>query len=207
MKIKLFLLPALLALFSLSFAAVKAEAQLDSLVKKYGELTSWQAVINQTNFFKQSDTTLHSEGNFYWQKGKLCLRYSKPQEQVLLVKDGTVTVYDKSAQTAVRTALSSDLQSLDPIAVVKNYKQYSEISSFQTANGYTTYLLKPTDDPQVKEIRIRISPRTNYIDQFSYVDRQGNKVTLEFKNLKINSAIPASVWKLQLPKGVQLIEN
>jgi len=46
------------------------------MLKAYEKLNTLQAVISQTNYFSQSKAKLVSSGNFYYQKGKICVRYA-----------------------------------------------------------------------------------------------------------------------------------
>lgn len=176
------------------------------MLKTYGSLTSWQAEIVQANVFGESHATLHSTGSFYYQKGKICIRYKKPNEQYLLVKDGKVTIYDRSANTAVRTSLASSIQSLNPVDIIKSYWGRSK-RSIKRDSGFTVSLsLKPYKDEQIREIQFDLDKETGYVIQLTYFDHQDNVVNIVFNKIKINPDIPASVWKLPIPPDVKIME-
>lgn len=176
------------------------------MLDTYGKLNSWQAAISQTNYFKQAQTTLTSNGSFYYQKGKIAIRYNKPNEQYVLVKDGKITIYDKAAQTAVRTALDSSVQSLNPVEIIKAYWNQSDLSMTAVKNGKVTVTLGPRNNSQIKQIRFTLDCKTNYVTMLTYTDTQGNSVSLSFTKIKANPAIAASVWTLPIPKTVKIME-
>ncbi len=205
MKIKLI---AILLLISAAgfLRADKAGDAYQKMLAAYGKVSSWQASLAQINYFADSKATLTSAGRFYYQKNRLAIRYSKPGEQVLLVSGGKVTIYDKASRAAVKSDLSSTVQSLEPVGIIKSYWQNSTRQLLKSDPGFTSVQLKPKGDPQISRISFTLSNKTGYVTKLTYVDLAGNSVTVAFSGLKVNKAIPASVWKLNLPPGVQVME-
>ncbi len=203
-KLILFLIVFLLA--STWLQADKLTDSYNKLLASYGKLSSWQANINQSNYFAQTDATLASTGVFYYRKNRVAIRYHQPHEQFLLVKDGKVTVYDKSARSAVRTALTSSLQSLNPSEIVKAYWQQSKKTLVSSAEGNTCISLQPGGDSQAREIRFTMKDKSGFITRLSYTDVGGNTVTLRFSGIRVNPSIPDRIWQLNLPKDIKLME-
>ncbi|MFO7659296.1 MAG: outer-membrane lipoprotein carrier protein LolA [Candidatus Cloacimonadaceae bacterium] len=206
MKIKILLITVVFLLGLTALQSVNLDESYGKMLAAYGKLNSWQAEIRQTNYFKDSETTLNSTGNFYYQKGRIAIRYDKPNEQYLLVQDGRVTVYDKSARTAVRTKLTAQVQSLDPVQIIKTYWEGSEKTIVAGKNNQLTITLVPGLDKQVKKLVFNLDSRTGYVNQLSYTDAQDNSVGLSFIKTKFNQKIPDSVWKLPIPPNVKIME-
>lgn len=206
MKNKNILISIVLLLVLTALQSVTLDESYGKMLATYTKLTSWQAEIRQTNYFRDSETTLNSTGNFYYQKGRIAIRYDKPNEQYLLVQDGMVTVYDKSAQTAVRSRLTAQVQSLDPVQIIKTYWEGSEKTIFSGKNNQITITLSPRQDKQVKKLVFNLDARTGYVNQLSYTDAQDNSVGLSFIKTKFNQKIPDSVWKLPIPPNVKILE-
>ncbi|MBM4398739.1 MAG: outer membrane lipoprotein carrier protein LolA [Candidatus Cloacimonetes bacterium] len=185
----------------------KLDDSYNQMLKAYAGLNSWQAVINQTNYFAQTKTKLVSAGNFYYQKNRAAIRYTKPSEQALLIQNGKVTVYDKASKTAVRTQLDSAVQSLNPVEIVQTFWKKSEKQLQPNDKGVTNLLLKPKKDDQIKEISVFLDDKTGYVTKLIYTDKQGNSVTVAFSKMKVNKPIAEAVWKLDLPKDVKVIER
>lgn len=187
--------------------ADKVEDTYQQMLKAYAKLTSWQSVINQTNYYSQAKSSLKSSGNFYFQKGKISIRYNKPNEQILLIQNGTLTMYDKSSNTAVKSTLITSVQSLNPVEIVKTYWQKSDKKLLKSVGIYTVLSIKPVADPQIKEIRVNIDSKTGYISNLVYIDKQDNSVSIAFSKMKINKPIPAAIWKLNIPKTTKVFEQ
>jgi outer membrane lipoprotein-sorting protein len=197
-------------LFLLSCAFLPADQLADTyakMEKAYAGLTSWQASLNQTNYFAQPQTTLKSLGNCYYKTNKVAIYYTKPGIQSIIVSDGKVTVYDKASKTVFKSALTSSVQSLNPVEIIRSYWQRSAKSVISSRNGKTQIKLIPKADKQLKEVSFTLNDTDGYITSLSYKDLQGNTVTLSFGNMKINKSIPASVWKLNLPKDTKVISR
>jgi outer membrane lipoprotein-sorting protein len=204
---KHFIIFLLLILSANLLLADKVEDSYQQMLKAYGKLSSWQSVINQNNYYAQTKTNLKSSGNFYFQPGKIAIRYTKPGIQFLIVKNGYVTIYDKSSNTAMKSKLISSVQSLNPVEIVKTYWQKSE-KKLLSVDGIVEFIsIKPTSDPQIKEIKIRIDSTTNLITKLIYTDKQNNTVAIEFANLRINKVIPASIWDITIPKNATVLEQ
>jgi len=207
MKIKIIILNLLLLMLTTVLQAVTLDGHYQKMLAAYGKLNTWKAEIKQTNYFHQSKAKLTSNGNFYYQKGAISIRYNKPNEQFLVVKEGTVTVYDKSSNTAVKAKLGSATQSLNPVEIIKTYWKNSEKSIISSGKGYTEIQLKPKSDKQIQEIRFTLSDTTSYVNKLTYTDRQSNSVEVVFDKMQVNKSIPASVFKLDIPKTAQVIER
>jgi outer membrane lipoprotein-sorting protein len=207
MKCRLFpIIIALIIIISTPLTA-KTNANISKLLESYKKLNTWQATLSQTNYYKQSGTSLKSSGSMYFKQGSLAIRYTKPMEQALLVQDGKVTIYDKSANTVLKTRLQSAVQSLNPAEIISAYCQNSTITKLSSRDSVVTYSLKPLKDDNISEIRFSMYAKTGYVQQLTYFDKQQNYVKLEFTKMKVNQPISPSVWKLSLPKNVRVLEN
>ena len=202
----IFLALLLLLAISLSGAQTLNERYLQ-MQKTYGRLSSWQAAIRQTNYFFDTKASLVSSGSFHYQKGRIDIRYAKPSEQVLLVEAGKVTVYDASSNTVIKSRITTDLQSLDPVQIIKTYWQKSEKKLLSSKDAKAVIKLRPKNDKQLKELIFTLNSKTGYVMALTYTDTGNNSVTIEFTSIKVNKTIPASVWKLDIPKGAQVIER
>ena len=187
-----------LVVSSLLFAD-KVNDTYQQMLKSYAKLSSWQSVINQTNYFSQTKTSLKSSGNFYYEKGRIAIRYNKPNEQIMVVQKGEVTMYDKASNTALKSKLVSSVQSLNPVEIVKTYWQKSDKKLLKSVDNSTVLSIKPISDAQIKEIKVNIDSGTGYIAKLVYTDKQDNTVTITFSKMRINKPISAAVWKLNIP--------
>jgi len=194
-------------LITILLNADRIDASYRKMLDSYGKLTSWQAVISQTNYFTDSKVKLASSGNFYYMKNRIAIRYNKPNEQVLLIQDKKVTIYDKSSNSVIKSQLSSAVQSLNPVEIVSSYWQKSEKKLLPGTEKTSNIQLKHKNDKQIREIIFTSDNQTGYITKLIYNDLQGNSVTIAFTKIVVNKTIPASVWKLNIPKTAQVFER
>jgi outer membrane lipoprotein-sorting protein len=200
----------LIIVCAISFACLQAgklEDAYANIEKAYSDLTSWQSVIVQTNYFFQQKTTLKSQGNFYYQTNQVAIHYTKPAPQSIIIKDGGITIYDKSSKTAVKSRLESSVQSLNPITIVKTYWQISGKTLLSEKNNKTQIRLKPREDKRISEITFTMDNGSGFITSLFYKDIGGNTVSMDFTGIKANKTIPASVWNLKLPKDIKIINR
>jgi outer membrane lipoprotein-sorting protein len=200
----------LLVLFCWSLVilhALPGDRTYEKMVSTYGKLTSWQADLIQTNYFKQTKTSLKSTGTIYFQTSRLAIRYAKPNEQALVITGGKLTMYDKTNNTVLKSSLDSAVQSLNPVEIVKSYWQKSARVVLKDSKRFTTLQLKPKADKQAKVIEFTVDNLTGLITALSYTDPAGNSVSFAFSNLKSNHKIPAKVFQLTYPKTAQIFEQ
>lgn len=201
---------AILLIFICLISVLQADKVDDTyqrMLKGYSKLSSWQAVINQTNYFNQTQTTLKSTGIFYYQNKKIAIKYNKPNEQSLIIKDGALTMYDKNSNAVIKSRLTTAVQSLNPVEIVKTYWQKSEKVVLQSTGQSDVLSIKPKKDEQIKDIRVTVNHNTGLISKLIYLDKQGNSVTVTFSKMKVNKSIPDTIWTLKYPKNAQVFEQ
>ena len=76
--------------------SISSEALYQKIAGTYGSLSSFQAVIKQDNYFAQLNKSISYEGNIYFTKGKMVIRYNKPYFQRLSVSGGMVKLYQQA---------------------------------------------------------------------------------------------------------------
>lgn len=187
-----------------TLTAATVDDLYNKMISAYGKLNSWQGTVSQTNVYKQSGSSLKSTGTFYFQKGKLAIRYNKPNEQHLIVQNGKLSVYDKANNTVFTSTLDSAIGSLNPVEIVKSYWAKSQHKLLSTAGGFSEVKLTPSSDPNVRDITLKIETKTGYIHSLQYSDKQGNSMSIAFTKIKLNPTIAASVFKLSYPKTAKV---
>jgi len=98
------------------------------------------------------------------------------------------------------------VQSLNPVEIIKTYWRKSAKTQLISAEGTTSVLLKPGSDSSLKEISFTLVKATGYISKLTYLDKEGNSVSVAFTKMKANKTIPAAVWKLNIPRTAQVID-
>ncbi len=203
---RIFLTAAIL-FTAISLPADRIDDAFAYTLQVYNKLTSWQAVIKQTNYFKETKATLTSSGKIYYQKEMLAIRYDKPNEQHLFLNKGKLTVFDKQNNLVVKTKLATAVQSLNPVDILQEFWGKSSKSLVSEKDSLVTIKLTPSENKNIVQIQAALDLRTGYVTSLRYQDEQGNKVGISFSDIKINRKIPPSVWKPVIPKDATVIEN
>ena len=189
---------------SVLFAQTASELY-QKLNAKYGKLSTFQASIQQTNYYPQLKKSIVYSGNIWFTPGKMVMRFDKPSLQRLQITNGKVELYDKNSNTLYRSDMLPEFGKMNPVEILQQYWGKSKVSLQGTVKGIATVQLIPKNDPMIKTLNAKIDTKTGIVNQLSYTDSSGNTVTYVFSNIKTNQNIPPAVWKFSYPKNVQVI--
>ncbi|MDD3235952.1 MAG: outer membrane lipoprotein carrier protein LolA [Candidatus Cloacimonetes bacterium] len=208
MKIDKLLLMLMLILFSITgLSAITADALYLKITSMYGSLSSFQASVKQDNFFASIDKDISYQGNIYFTRGRMVIKYDKPNTQRLIISGGKVDLYDAQSKTVLRSRMRPEFGKMNPVEILQVYWKKSIVRILSTKGNITEVSLKPFEDPMIVSMKASINHKTGMVQSLGYTDASGNKVTYSFSNIKTNAKIPESIWKFSYPKGVQVVEQ
>jgi len=187
--------------------SISSEALYQKIAGTYGSLSSFQAVIKQDNYFAQLNKSISYEGNIYFTKGKMVIRYNKPYFQRLSVSGGMVELYDSQSKTMFRSKMRPEFGKMNPVEILQLYWKKSTVNIQQGKGNQVNVFLKPFDDPVIVSISARVNSESGIVQSLTWTNRNNDKVTYNFSNIKTNAKIPASVWQYTYPKDVQVVEQ
>ena len=197
MKLKILLL-LIVSSFGLFAAEMNIEKIYAGVIENYKNITTFQADLVQTNYWKELDIEKESLGRIIYNEENLLLNYLDPAGQQMLVTKSSVTIYDSLSQNAM---ISDKTTELRPDKIIAEYwdKSQKEIKHL-TATGVILLL---TSDSE--EIEILISH--SHIVFFKLSDSSGNTVKYSFKNIVKNAELNDVLFQLQIPENVNIIDN
>ena len=187
--------------------SISSEALYQKIAGTYGSLSSFQAVIKQDNYFAQLNKSISYEGNIYFTKGKMVIRYNKPYFQRLSVSGGMVELYDSQSKTMFRSKMRPEFGKMNPVEILQLYWKKSTVNIQQGKGNQVNVFLKPFDDPVIVSLSARVNSESGIVQSLTWTNRNNDKVTYNFSNIKTNAKIPASVWQYTYPKDVQVVEQ
>lgn len=187
--------------------SISSEALYQKIAGTYGSLSSFQAVIKQDNYFAQLNKSISYEGNIYFTKGKMVIRYNKPYFQRLSVSGGMVELYDSQSKTMFRSKMRPEFGKMNPVEILQLYWKKSTVNIQQGKGNQVNVFLKPFDDPVIVSISARVNSESGIVQSLTWTNRNNDKVTYNFSHIKTNAKIPASVWQYTYPKDVQVVEQ
>ena len=140
-------------------------------------------------------------GKFYWET-------TSPAKQTIVTSGKVVWIYDPDLQQAVRQSLDDQVANTPALLLSGNAQQimqsYRVTQPDKSKLYYTLY-------PKQKEgafQSLTISFGANKAPNLMILqDALGQTTYIKFSNVKVNQAIPASVFNFQPPKGTDVIDQ
>ncbi|MDX9828468.1 MAG: outer membrane lipoprotein carrier protein LolA [Spirochaetia bacterium] len=196
----------ILSLFGVLYAITTSELH-DKVKLRYQNLSSFQANVQQTNYYTQLKRSIVYSGKLYFTPGRMLMSFSKPSVQRLQIQSGKAELYDASSNTLLRSNMQPEFGKMNPVEILQHYWTRSKVSIVKQEKHLCTVKLIPQKDPMIKDMQAVIDSKTGIVNSLKYADPAGNTVTYLFSNIKRDAAIPPSVWKYDYPKDVQVISQ
>lgn len=198
---------SLILLLLTSLLAAQSTEELHSrLLKRYGSITSFQADVEQENHYVQLGKSLSYSGKFYFQQNEMLMAFSSPSVQRLYIKNGKAELYDKQSNALFKSAVMPQFNKMNPLQILQLYWQKSDVSLLETNAGISKVRLVPHQDALIGSIEAWIDA-SGLVSRLSYMDKQSNRVTYSFSDIRINRSIAPEVWIFKYPSDTQIIEQ
>lgn len=204
MKKTLLILLAFACLFALQ--GQTASELYSKLQSAYKNISSFQADLQQSNYYPQLKKTVTYSGKIYFTPGRMLMKFTKPSEQYLKIENNRVELYDAASNTLFQSAVQPQFGRMNPVEILQLYWDKSTVSVTSATKSAASVKLVPKQDDLVTSLTATLSPSTGIVSRLGYTDKSGNSVTYSFSSIKQNASIPASVWQVNPPKNVQIIK-
>lgn len=161
-----------------------------------------------------------SSGKFYYlRQGKeprVRMSLMKPAEQQLLIDKGQLQVYTPGIKQVQQASLGGHQDKVEMFMAL-GFGQSSQdlqknftvsLAGEQTVDGKKTTVLelKPKNSTMFKSVKMWMDQEKWVALQLNTVEASGDYMNLKFSNIKLNSKISDSVFKLNLPKDVRVLK-
>lgn len=201
------LLPLLLFTDTPEDIASKAETKIRSL-------RSIQAEFEQIYYSSTVSTPLREKGRFYFKKPDLMKwEYKEPEEKIFLYKEGLFQFYIPEDNQLIQSSISEEGHEAEILSVFSGKRQLKdhyavEFSPFPTDDQKAWQLkLNPKEEDEYSFILLEIDAKTWLIQKAIFFDWAGNKTEFKFSKIKTNARFRKNLFELNLPPGVEIIEN
>ncbi|OTG66749.1 outer membrane lipoprotein chaperone LolA [Acinetobacter silvestris] len=140
-------------------------------------------------------------GKFYWE-------IASPAKQTIITTGQTVWIYDPDLQQAVRQSLDDQVANTPALLLSGNTSQIMQAYRITQPNATKTYytLYPKQKDGAFQSLTISFGAQ-NTPNLMVLQDSLGQTTTVKFNNVKVNSAIPASIFNFVPPKGTDIIDQ
>ncbi|NNP77462.1 outer membrane lipoprotein carrier protein LolA [Acinetobacter sp. Ac_3412] len=181
--------------FTADFEQTTKVATSNKAIQKKG-LTAQH--MNQT--FKGT-MKVERPGKFYWET-------TSPAKQTIVTTGQVVWIYDPDLQQAVRQSLDDQIANTPALLLSGNTNQimqsYRVTQPDRTKLYYTLYPKQEDGAFQSLTISFGGNKAPNLM---VLQDSLGQTTYVRFNNIKVNQAIPASVFNFTPPKGTDIIDQ
>lgn len=191
-----------------------AEDIVSKAETKIRSLQSIQAQFEQIYYSSTVSTPLREKGFFYFAKPDLMKwEYQEPEKKIFLYKENKFQFYIPEDNQLIRSSVSEEEYEAEILSILSGKKQLKddytfEFSPFPTDDPKAWQLkLNPREENEYSFILLEIDAKTWLIQKAIFFDWIGNKTEFQFSKMKINVRFRKNLFELNLPPGVEIIEN
>ena len=212
------LMGIVLLLCSHAQAAMTADAVAKKVQSLYDRTTSMEAHFVQTASMKTLSISEQDHGMVYMKKdGKIRWEYKSPKEQLIVSNGKTIWFYMPSDKQVIignfeksfnykptQTFLTGMGRILDDFSVT--FSRNKELRS--TKSTYALELTpKHSGNGAPAQILLAVDRKNFLIVRSVVVDKFHNVTEITFSNIKLNTALPDSLFTFTPPKDVEIIHS
>lgn len=184
---------------------------VDRLQKNYDTAVDFAADFRQETEVKTLNRSLKAFGRVTFKRpGKMLWRYEEPKEQFVLADGKHLYFYQPDQNQIIKTPLQSAFRSDIPLSFllgIGNLKK--DFNAILKATEETQYVLRlepKGESGGLTEILLGVSKDSFDILWASIRDAAGNLTTIRFSGLRKGVGVNDSLFRLQLPQGVDIVE-
>ena len=184
------------------------EELLQKFLQKNENITSFKANFEQRNYWPDSDIEHFSYGNLFTKENKIKLEFYYPEQQTMLGTEDDLKFYFPEKKQLLIQDWSYWQNFINPEMLAKEYIYYCELQSTDKYRNVTIFSFKPTEVmSDFSELVIQFSNQDSLIEAIEYMDNYDNEVGFKFTNKVIDDPIPDSIFTLEIPKNVSVIDQ
>ena len=179
----------------------------------YEKTIDYSAEFDQTYTYKVYKRKKESKGRVYFKKpGKMRWEYSSPEPKVFVGDGTTLWVYDPAAKSVLKSSMSAstlptsitflmgtgDLRSEFRAKLLKDHPLASDAI-------YVLELDPIKDHGHYQKVQLVVSAKSFMVLRTIVFDPTGNVNDIKFRGAKIDASVADSVFKFDVPPGVEVI--
>ncbi|HPH60419.1 MAG TPA: hypothetical protein PLX72_02135, partial [Candidatus Syntrophosphaera sp.] len=182
MKKSILILLALLAAWTAGCALSSSELYT-RLQSAYRNLSTFQASVQQSNYYPQLKKSINYSGRIYFTPGRMLMSFTKPGIQVLKIENGRVELYDASSKTLFQSAVQPQFGKMNPVEILQIYWSKSAVTVTSQSKTAASVKLVPKQDDLVSSLTATLNA----------IEQSGESQTLSAPRLTVVNNRPASI--------------
>ncbi len=188
-----------------------AESILRGLQKKYESTIDFMADFQQVTELKTLNRIIEASGMVYFRRpGKMLWRYEDPKGQLILADGEYLYYYQPEEKQVIKSRLSKAFLSDTPLSFmlgIGDLKRDFNGTLIGTETDHFIIRLTPKEElGGVGELRLGIEKGDFDIVWARIEDAVGNVTTIRFSGMQREVGFADSIFRLEVPEGVDVIE-
>lgn len=201
---------AAVLLSTISVFAHAADDAAARLNKVLTGLSSMQADFSQETTDGKGHTLQAQSGRMSVKRpGLFRWETMKPSSQLVTTNGNVLWIYDPELLQATKQKLDHQVGNTPALLLSGDPRKLNEsfvISEEQGGKDEQVFILKPrAKDALFDHLRVRF--KGSQLQQMALADSLGQKTDIRFLNIKVNPALPSSLFEFTPPKGVDVIDE
>lgn len=197
------------------FDTKRAEIELIKVQNDYAKVKTLRASFHQRSFAAALEMTELSSGEVYFlNPGKMRWHYKHPEEQIFVVKEETLMLYQKTENQVIIDRFSKVLISDLPVSFLMGLgdlqRDFRVESGCKNVDGIVLHLIpsgKEQKDQQLSGFSLLVEPERAFPKGVKIVDVGGNQTTIWLSDIVLNSELGETLFELDYPKGADLVDR
>ena len=188
-----------------------ADQIVDSLQKNYDATVDFVADFRQETEVKTLNRNLKAWGKLTFKRpGKMLWRYEEPKGQFVLADGKNLYFYQPEQNQVIKSPLSNAFRSDIPLSFLLGLgnlkKDFNVALKGADENQYVLRLEPKGDLGGFSEVLVGVSRSSSDILWVSVRDAANNVTTLRFSAMRKGIGVQESLFRFQLPDGVDVVE-
>lgn len=177
-----------------------------SVIERLKNIKTLKGVFIQSLKTPYTEKVITYEGRFYLQMpGHLRWEYLKGSTDRVFINKETMTLYQQENNQVFLIDLKKTFHGSFPLQLLLDMNSLENLYEIdETEEGIR---LKPTNSTGIKEIMLSIQNGEFPIREMTILDQSGNRNTLRFKDVFVNTKISNETFNFVPPKGVTVIDQ
>ena len=190
---------------------IDEDAVIDGLQKNYDSAVDFVADFRQETHLKTLNRDLTAWGKVYFKRpGKMLWRYEEPKGQWVLADGKYLYYYQAEQKQVIKSPLQNAFRSDVPLSFllgIGNLKKDFKVTlKGLEQEHYVLQLGAKRELGGVSEILLGVDREQFGIAWSRIRDAAGNVTTIRFSGMRRGAGLKDSLFQLQLPDGVDVIE-
>jgi outer membrane lipoprotein carrier protein len=187
--------------------ATSVDVEIIKIQKAYENIKDIKGSFIQKSYIKDLKKTETFKGTFYIKRPlRMKWSYEGNNAQDVLINNDEITIYQKKEKQAFRGRFDRETYGQAPIALLSGFGSIQE--EFTVSDKEGKLLLKPKKPMGgILSIEMGLSDGTFPIRSFTVIDSYSNRITMDLRDVRINTGLEDAFFNPALPKDVKIFRQ